>query len=167
MWSKKTESLTVVWHNKRIYWNVCVSRSVTLVLVKERRLVCERCGDELSRHGEVWRAVGTRSQRVEGVVASSPHGALIRHQVRSVLLTEQSTCDIFVTLFVLFPLLSKKMYLSFLCSSYVYKVFFILTLGLLDTPISASALIGLDFSTAGGAAALSRDNMIITGTLVI
>lgn len=63
---------------------------VTFVLVKvaaQRSFVCERGGDELGQHGEVCGAVGTSSQRVEGVVASSPHGALIRNQVwRSVLI---------------------------------------------------------------------------------
>lgn len=50
------------------------------------RFVCERSGDKLGQHGEVCGAVGTSGQRVEGVVASPPHGALIGHQVRRSLL---------------------------------------------------------------------------------
>lgn len=66
----------------------------TLVLVEvaaERRFVCERRGDELSQHGEVCGAVGTSCQRVEGVVASAPHGALIWHQVLRSLLIGKNT----------------------------------------------------------------------------
>lgn len=56
------------------------SGSRTLVL-EEVGFVSEGSGDKLGQHGEVCGVVGTSSRRVEWVVASSPHGALIRHQL--------------------------------------------------------------------------------------
>lgn len=69
--------------------HVCVITCRTFILEEVaavRRLACERCGHKLGQHGEVGGAVGTGCQGVEGVVASPPHGALVRHQVRRRLL---------------------------------------------------------------------------------
>lgn len=55
--------------------------SVLEEVAADKGFASEWRGDELSQHGEVCGAVGTGGERVERVVASSPHGALIWDQI--------------------------------------------------------------------------------------